>query len=86
MELSDLPNEILVKILALVSTGDLLQNVARVSKRYYEITQQPSLHVDVHLDLRVRFAPENFFLLLLRRSSLMRFSFHLWESARNLNQ
>ena len=51
-QLSDLPNEILMKILALVPTGDLLQNVARVSKRFHDITRQPALHVDVHLNHR----------------------------------
>ncbi len=44
-----LPTEILVKILSYVPTQDLLENVALVSKYFYQLTQSPTAHINVTL-------------------------------------
>ena len=58
MRLTDLPPEVLLEILSLVPTVDLLQNVARVSKMFYEYTKDPRAHIDVKFDMQVRFDSE----------------------------
>jgi hypothetical protein len=44
-----IPNEILLKIFSYVSTCDLLLNVAKVSKRFHQLTYHPSVHIVVTL-------------------------------------
>ena len=41
----DLPDELVVKIFSNLSTTDLLKNVARVSKRFHLLSQDPDAHV-----------------------------------------
>ena len=50
--LDSLPVELLSKILAHLSTSDLLCNVARVNKQFHELTKSPHVHlvVSVRLD------------------------------------
>ena len=47
--IADLPDKLLVKIFSFVSTRDLLQNVARVSRQFNRLSQDPGAHVDVDL-------------------------------------
>ena len=47
--ITDLPDELLVKIFTYVRTSDLLQNVAKVSKRFNRLSQDPGAHVSVQL-------------------------------------
>jgi len=42
--INDLPNELLEHIFVRLSTSDLLVNVARVSKRFYKVVKNPSVH------------------------------------------
>jgi len=44
-----LPIEILTKIFSMLSTYDLLANVARVSKRFHDLTTNPGVHIRVSL-------------------------------------
>jgi hypothetical protein len=46
-ELGSLPVELLTKILAQLSTSDLLCNVARVNKQFYQLTKSPPVHLFV---------------------------------------
>jgi hypothetical protein len=48
-DFSRLPNEILLKIFSHIKTSDLLCNVARVSKRFYQLSQDPAAHISIHL-------------------------------------
>jgi hypothetical protein len=43
------PPEILIKILQYLPTHDLLKNVARISKQFYELTKCPEVHLNVSL-------------------------------------
>ena len=48
--INTIPNEILVKILSYLPTTDLLLNVSKVSKRFYELTKNPLAHLTVTFD------------------------------------
>ena len=50
-ELDQLPAEILLKILRYVPQSGLLQNVCRVSKKFYELTTDSSIRLWVTLDI-----------------------------------
>jgi Leucine-rich repeat (LRR) protein len=52
--LESLPDEVLVKILSHISTHDLLQNVALVSKRFKALSEDHAAHNIVELDNNVR--------------------------------
>ena len=39
----DLPNEVLVKIFTMLSQKDILKNVARVCRRFFEVTRTPEV-------------------------------------------
>ena len=69
MELTDLPNEILMKILSLLSTGDLLRNVALVSKRFYDITKEAPVHIHVKVDQE---CDQDGAVMFLRRARFLR--------------
>jgi hypothetical protein len=47
MSTMQVPPEILIKILQHLPTNDLLKNVARVSKQFYELTKCPKVHLNV---------------------------------------
>jgi hypothetical protein len=47
----DLPPEILTKILSYLATFDVLRNVGRVSKQFYELSKHPQSHIHVCLNL-----------------------------------
>jgi hypothetical protein len=49
--ITDLPPEVLTKILSFVPTFDVLRNVGRVSKRFYELSKHPQSHINVRLNL-----------------------------------
>ena len=70
MRLTDLPPEVLLEILSLVPTVDLLQNVARVSKMFYEYTKDPRAHIDVKFDMKVRFDSEQIWIWFFKQHSL----------------
>jgi hypothetical protein len=48
-----LPPEIVTKILSNLCTFDLLHNVSRVSKLFYELSKSPASHRDVFLSCYV---------------------------------
>ena len=48
-QLSQLPEEILLKIMSLVPTQDLLLNVATVSKQFYELSKNTAAHIHVQV-------------------------------------
>ena len=52
IRLESLPNELLVKIFSYLPTKDLLQNVALVSKRFYDLSKDSGAHVVVQLPRR----------------------------------
>jgi hypothetical protein len=47
--LTDLPDEILLKILSYVETPDVVAKVSRVSHRFNQLSNDPSSHVALHL-------------------------------------
>ena len=47
-------------IFRLLSTEDLLRNVSRVSKRFYELATDAAVHIHVRLNDRVRFVAKSF--------------------------
>jgi hypothetical protein len=49
--INDLPPEVLTKILSFLPTFDVLRNVGRVSKRFYELSKHPQSHINVCLNL-----------------------------------
>jgi hypothetical protein len=49
--INDLPPEVLMKILSFLPTSDVLRNVGRVSKRFYELSKHPQSHINVCLSL-----------------------------------
>jgi hypothetical protein len=51
-QLSLLPPEVLLKILQYVPTLDVLLNVARISKKFYDLSKDLSIHIRVSLPLR----------------------------------
>jgi hypothetical protein len=55
--LRELPTEILMKIFIHMSTSDLLTNVARVSKRFYEIALDPRVHRVVSINMNWIISP-----------------------------
>ena len=55
-----LPNKVLMMIFRLLSTEDLLRNVSRVSKRFYELATDAAVHIHVRLNDRVRFVAKSF--------------------------
>jgi hypothetical protein len=52
--LESLPDEVLVKILSHLSTRDILQNVALVSKRFKSLSEDHGAHIIVSLDNSVK--------------------------------
>ena len=49
MEITDLPNEILLEIFNYLSTRDILQNVALISKKFHQLSRQPNAIKGIHL-------------------------------------
>ena len=54
----ELPNEIWLEILSYLSTYDVLKNVARVSKRFHKLSEDPYIITKIEVD-SVQFWPEN---------------------------
>jgi hypothetical protein len=52
--LESLPDEVIVKIISHLSTRDLIQNVALVSKRFKSLSEDHGAHIIVNLDSNVR--------------------------------
>ena len=67
--INDLPPELLTKILSYLPTFDVLRNVGRVSKKFYNLSRDPESHINVRLDL---IAMEKLTSDFLRRATLMR--------------
>ena len=51
--LLDFPAELVIKILSYISTSDLLNNVARTSKHFNELTKDPACHLSISLSYNV---------------------------------
>ena len=49
--LTDLPLELLTTICSYLPTFDVLRNVGRVSKKFYDLSRNPHSHINVCLDL-----------------------------------
>ena len=54
----ELPNEIWLEIMSYLSTYDVLKNVARVSKRFHKLSEDPYIITKIEVD-SVQFWPEN---------------------------
>ena len=50
VNLTDLPPEVLLCIFSLVSTSDLLCNVAYVCQQFYDITKNPGVHIVITMN------------------------------------
>ena len=73
-QLLELPNEILLEIMSYLSTSDVLINVAQVSKRFHELSEDPNVIRKIEVD-PAQFWPKekeekycNDFLEVLKRS------------------
>jgi len=60
--ITDLPVEILSKIFKNISTTDLLQNVALVSKCFYQVTKTPQSHRCISMTIRTNLKKAKLFL------------------------
>jgi hypothetical protein len=78
--LESLPDEVIVKILSHLSTRDLIQNVALVSKRFKSLSEDHGAHIIVHLDSNVRVKGAVRFL----RKAISLQEFHISYPANNL--
>ena len=68
--LNDLPAEVILEILKWVPSGDLLRGVTRVSKKFYQLSLDPSLSISFRITRRTKkFAAEAFLMKRFRQIS-----------------
>ena len=70
LNLPNLPNEIWIKILKYLSTKDILRNMAPVSRRFHQISQDPFLIKKIELKSNQEFDFSDFFKVLKRSEKL----------------
>ena len=70
LNLPNLPNEIWIKILEYLSTKDILRNMAPVSRRFHQISQDPFLIKKIELKSNQEFDFSDFFKVLKRSEKL----------------